>query len=230
MYYQNLINQKIGKWHVLQVDEHGTGKHTKMLCRCECGREKSVDAYSLYHGLTNSCGKCSQIIEEDGHMRCITKSGASFIFDKIDEPLVRSHTWSLARGHFRTVIGGRTRYLHQLIMGSAEGEQVDHINMDKSDNRRCNLRYATHAENQQNKGLRSDSTTGYKGVCFDKRSGKYVAYINAEGHRTYLGYFSNKKDGAEAYDKAAKILHGGFAKLNFKEGLDAEEEILEMAQ
>lgn len=217
MYYQNLINQKIGKWHVLQADEHGSGKHTKMLCRCECGRERAVDAYSLYHGLTNSCGQCNQIISENDYMRCIMKNGASFIFDKVDEALVKEHTWSVARGHIRTLIDGKTVYLHQMIMNAPKGQQVDHINMDKTDNRRCNLRYATHTENQQNKGLRKDSTTGYKGVCFDKRSGKYIAYINAAGSRTYLGYYPDKKLAAEAYDKAAKNLHREFARLNFEE-------------
>ncbi len=190
-----------------------------MLCRCDCGTVRAVDTYSLYHGLTNSCGKCCRIISEEGYRRCILKNGTSFIFDPQDEWLVKQHTWSLTRGHIRTVQNGKTVYLHRLIMGAADNEQIDHINGDKTDNRRCNLRFADHTKNQQNKGLRSDSTTGFKGVCFDRRSGKFMAYINAYGRRTYLGYFEDKNSAALAYDKAAVRLHGDFARLNFSDGI-----------
>lgn len=213
IYYQKLIGRKVGHWAVLSVAECGHGK-TKMLCRCDCGAVHAVDSYSLFHGLTQSCGRCSRIIRENGYMRCVMRNGTSFIFDPGDENIVRQHAWSLARGHVRAAENGKNIYLHRLIMGAAENEQVDHINMDKTDNRRCNLRLASHAENQRNKGLRADSTTGFKGVCFDKRAGNYVAYINADGVRTYLGRFSDKYKAAKAYDKAAKELHGDFARLN----------------
>lgn len=230
MYYKNLINQKIGNWTVLDIAKQGKGQ-TKMLCRCDCGTVRAVDSYSLYHRLTNSCGKCCKIISEGDYKRCIMKNGASFIFDPQDELLVRQHTWSITRGHIRTTQNGKTLYLHRLIMGAADNEQIDHINMDKTDNRRCNLRFANHAENQRNKGLRSDNTTGFKGVCFDKSKGKYIAYINLNGVRTYLGLFADKVCAAKAYDLAALKQHGEFARLNFgKEDFNGSKEILEMAQ
>ena len=80
MYYHELIGQTIGKWTVLGVSDHGTDKHTKMLCRCECGTLRAVDAYSLKHRLTLSCGKCKKIIPEGNHMRCTMKNGASFMY------------------------------------------------------------------------------------------------------------------------------------------------------
>ena len=214
MYYHDLIGTRIGKWTVLGIGEKANGK-VRMRCRCDCGRIKNVDSYLLKHGLSQSCGRCSTVISEGNHKRCIMKNGASFIFDPEDEHLVRQHTWSIARGHIRTTVGGKTHYLHRLILGAPDGAQIDHINGDKTDNRRCNLRLATHAENQRNKGTRSDSTTGFKGVCYDKRSGRYVAYINANGVRTYLGYFKDKCMAARAYDAAAIKQHGAFARLNF---------------
>lgn len=216
MYYQQLIGKSIGNWTVLEAATHGANEHTKMLCRCDCGTIRAVDAYSLKHGLTVSCGKCKRIVSEGKYKRCIMKNGASFLFDPDDEPLIKAHSWSLSRDHIRTTVDGKTVYLHQLLIGLPSNREIDHINGDKLDNRRINLRPATHAQNNQNKGLRRDSTTGYKGVCFDKRSGKYIAYINADGERTYLGYFADKVDAAKAYDRAALLLHRDFARPNYQ--------------
>ena len=158
-------------------------------------------------------------------------NGASFIFDEADLPLIKKHTWSNARGHIRTLIDNRTVYLHRLIMGLPDEFEIDHINMDKTDNRRCNLRIATHSENQMNRGVRCDNTSGFKGVCLDKRTDKYFAYINASGKRTYLGTFDDKYHAAEAYDKAAILLHGEYARPNFMKGEIPNEqpkEILEL--
>ena len=213
MYYQKLIGQKIGKWQVLSLATHGSNKHTKMYCRCDCGALKAVDAYSLKHELTLSCGHCKKIIKENDYMRCINSDGTSFIFDDIDLEIVKQHCWRLARGHVHTCVGGKSVYLHRLIMNAPENTQIDHINGVKTDNRRSNLRFATHAENQRNRGPHKGNKTGYKGVCID-RDGKYFAYINCNGKRTYLGRFSTGYQAAKAYDAAALILHGEFAKTN----------------
>lgn len=218
MYYRDLIGRKIGKWTVLGADTHGTDRRTRMLCRCDCGTTRTVDAYCLQHGGTVSCGQCKTISPENGYMRCVMKNGASFIFDREDTELVKEHSWSFARGHIRTSINGKNVFLHRLIMSAPTGTEIDHINMDKTDNRRQNLRKATHAENQRNKGLRKDSTTGYKGVCLDKRTGRYFAYINANGRRTYLGSFSDRSAAAHAYDEAAVRLHMEFARTNCMKG------------
>lgn len=214
MYYQKMIGLKIKEWEVLGVSIHGTDKKTKMLCRCSCGTIREVDAYSLWHRLTNSCGKCKRIIEEGNYFRCIMKNGASFIFDKEDMELVKSHSWSIAKGYVRTVINCKTVYLHRLILG-INSDEIDHKNGDVLDNRRINLRRANHCQNNQNKGLRQDNSSGYKGVCFDKRAKKFVAYINAYGKRSYLGYFDDKSEAAKAYDRAALELHREYANLNF---------------
>ena len=215
MYYQKLIGQKYGRWTVIGIAQCAkNGQKSRMLCKCDCGTVKTIDSYSLTHNGTFSCGKCRTIISEGDHKRYIMKNGASFIFDNDDEALISKHTWSFSGEYPRTTINGKSVILNLVLFPGANGE-IDHINGDKTDYRRANLRIATHSQNNQNKGLRRDSTTGYKGVCFDKRSKRFIAYINANKKRTYLGYFDDKEKAAKAYDEAALRLHGEFARLNF---------------
>ncbi len=105
--------------------------------------------------------------------------------------------------------------LHREIMKASDGVHVDHISGDGLDNRRGNLRLCTHAENQRNRGSQSNNTSGFKGVSWNKSSGKWMAKIKVDGKAVHLGYFASKEDAARAYDTAATKYHGEFAKTNF---------------
>jgi hypothetical protein len=106
--------------------------------------------------------------------------------------------------------------LHREIMNPPEGLLVDHKNRNTLDNRRENLRLATHSQNQCNKSKTSKKTSSrFIGVFFEKSSAKWVARIALRGKRFWLGRFSSEIDAAHAYDAAAKKHHGEFAKLNF---------------
>lgn len=99
---------------------------------------------------------------------------------------------------------------------------VDHVNGNGLDNTRINLRAVTPQQNSWNRGLRSDSQSGYKGVHYLKDRVAYSARIQVNGKRYYLGYFKNSVDAAKAYDTAAREHFGEFARLNFPdEGGDA---------
>ena len=198
-----------------------------MLCRCDCGTLRSVDCYSLKHNLTQSCGKCKTIVKEDDYMRCIMENGASFIFSPEDIELVKNHSWSLARGYVRTTIEGRTRYLHRLVLGVSDEVEVDHLNLNRLDNRRSNLRPASHSENQMNRRAHRGNKCGFKGVCENPRTGKFFAYINAKGERTYLGSYETSVQASIAYDNAASVLHREFARLNSETEVE-NDEVLEM--
>lgn len=95
---------------------------------------------------------------------------------------------------------------------------VDHVNGNGLDNRRSNLRPANFAENARNRPRRSDNTSGYKGVSWNRRNGKWQAYIGADRRQISLGHHATAEDAARAYDAAARELHGVFARLNFPEG------------
>jgi HNH endonuclease len=98
------------------------------------------------------------------------------------------------------------------------GEEIDHANGDGLDNRRANLRPATHGQNQQNSrkartygGL--PPTSRYKGVS--RFSARWKAEIRSPLGYFYLGLFDKEEDAARAYDAKAEQIYGAFARLNF---------------
>lgn len=97
------------------------------------------------------------------------------------------------------------------------GQYVDHVNGDGLDNRRSNLRAATVAQNNRNTGPKRGNKSGYKGVHFCKRERRWVAQIAINGKKRALGYHATAEAAARAYDRAAKELHGEFARPNFPE-------------
>jgi hypothetical protein len=107
-----------------------------------------------------------------------------------------------------------TVLMHREIMQPLDGMQVDHINGDKLDNRRCNLRIVTSSQNKCNCGVQANNTSGFKGVSLSKPTGKWVANIKKHGKLHFLGYFPTAIEAARAYNRAAQEMHGEFARLN----------------
>jgi len=104
--------------------------------------------------------------------------------------------------------------MHRFLMQPPPGMQIDHINGDGLDNRRCNLRLATNTQNRRNGKAHSDGTSRFKGVCWDKFRGRWRADITFENRSIHLGRFHSETDAAIAYDAAARDLFGEFARLN----------------
>jgi len=106
--------------------------------------------------------------------------------------------------------------MHRVIMNPPRGLLVDHKNLNSLDNRRANLRLATHAQNAYNRGkTKAKTSSRFVGVCFHKSSKKWGAYIKYGPKMTWLGTFDNEIDAALAYDEAARKHHGEFARTNF---------------
>lgn len=111
----------------------------------------------------------------------------------------------------------RHHYLHCALLEAAEGQRRDHRNGHGLDNRRPNLRVATHADNMRNSKQRDNNKVGFKGVHRDERQPRrpYVAAIMVDRKSIFLGSYSTASEAAHAYDRAAKQHHGEFARLNF---------------
>jgi hypothetical protein len=89
---------------------------------------------------------------------------------------------------------------------------IDHVDMNRDNNAWLNLREASRSQNHGNRKVRRDSATGVKGVYYDKKLNKYVAYIKLTGGKKHLGCFVNQSDAAAEYAKNARSLFGDFAR------------------
>lgn len=116
------------------------------------------------------------------------------------------------------VCGGRgkqiTVLMHREVLHTPEGMYTDHINGNKLDNRKENLRICDHSQNGANTKTRGNKS-GYKGVCWHKQCKKWCACIKQNYKKYYLGLFFDPVEAAKVYDKKAKELFGEFAKTNF---------------
>ena len=109
-------------------------------------------------------------------------------------------------GYLQVTISGTPHLLHRVIWRLATGdtppEQIEHVSHDKADNRRENLRLASHAENGRNQSMPSDNTSGYIGVYRHKSAQKWVACIRVGGRLHHLGLFADKTDAIAAREAA----------------------------
>lgn len=128
-------------------------------------------------------------------------------------PRTRAEGWYAVRYDCKD---GRstTIYMHREILRAPSGVLVDHISGDPLDNRRSNLRLASHKQNSANSAHRRRALP--RGVY--PKNGKFVARISRNGVFSYLGTFSDAVEAARAYDRAAVVEHGEFARLNFQGG------------
>jgi len=135
---------------------------------------------------------------------------------------VNQYTWTKSSYGYAVRYTGSSRkrnrkliWLHRFIMSPQKEEEVDHINHNKLDNRKCNLRLCNRQMNSfNNKSKRGNSK--YKGVHL-RKNGRYEASIMYDYKKIHLGYFTTEKGAALAYDIAAMRYFGEYAYLNFKD-------------
>jgi hypothetical protein len=104
------------------------------------------------------------------------------------------------------------RIIWAWMTGKWPDSQIDHINEDPSDNRWINLRVANQSQNMSNITITRGNTSGFKGVSFIERTGKWRAYIGVDNRTIHLGTFPTKEEAIAARKKASQALHGEFAK------------------
>jgi hypothetical protein len=123
---------------------------------------------------------------------------------------------SKSRGYIGICVNRRTYFAHRLawlyVYGEWPAQFIDRIDGDRSNNRLSNLREASRAENQQNRRINSNNSSGLKGIYFDGCTGKWRAQIKVNGKIKRLGRFSDPSEAHAAYVAAADKFFGDFAR------------------
>ena len=146
----------------------------------------------------------------------LTQGKYAIVDDSNYRKLIK-HKWHLDnRGYARrySLRGGEVLLMHRVIMKTPRGKDTDHINRDKLDNRRDNLRICTRSQNKMNQLKQSNNTSGFKGVVLHKDAKKYQAQIIVDKKYIYLGLFNSLREAALVYNDAAKKYFGQYALLN----------------
>ena len=155
----------------------------------------------------------------------LTKGQFALVDDCDYQALIALGKWCLSNSgyavHYFVDATGKRKmlYMHRVVMQQTLGQpilpglQVDHINLNRLDNRRENLRLATRSQNQANKGVQTNNSSHYKGV--NGNGGRWEARIRFQGKRFFLGKYDDPRIAALIYDAASRHFYRDFAGCNF---------------
>ena len=209
--YINLSGQKFGKLTVIRRTRM-KDRNSYWLCRCECGVEKEISMVALRNG-QKSCG-CSAydfakekiignqyFVDANNLAHVKLRDGKEMLCDIKDWNKMKEYTWRTNKnGYASAPIKGRQKRFHVEIMGKKNGYVIDHIDQNKLNNQRSNLRFVTKSGNAANSKLSKNNKSGIKGVR-QARSGRWVARLMLNGKNINLGTYDTIEEAAEARRK-----------------------------
>lgn len=237
---KDLTGQRFGRWTVLYEAEprwtSGGNRKVMWHCRCDCGNEKNVHSVDLLTSKSNSCGCYNSDVarERMQHLNHKTNKydlsgdfgrgwdskGNEFWFDLDDYDLIKDYCWRKHRKYFEAKILGQNKTigLHKLVMNDLDNLcDIDHVNTNAHhDNRKCNLRRCNRSENNRNKVLQKNNTSG---VCGVKKTSKrykdgsvaWEAWINYDGKSHWLGQYRDFNEAVRVRKEAEKKYYGDYS-------------------
>lgn len=140
------------------------------------------------------------------HIEGIMPKGQLFFIDKEDWDMVKQTSWYVnSNGYLRS---NKYGLLSRYIMKEQLTEKllIDHINKNRLDNRKENLRVVTPKENMHNRTVTRNSKSGHNGVTWVEKKNKWFSRIKSNGKITNLGYYENLEDAIKARKKAESEL------------------------
>lgn len=133
----------------------------------------------------------------------IATNGRSILIDSVDFVLLSQYNWNVVKIHRKNYArktsgynGESGKYMHQLILYAPKGLEIDHINGDGLDNRRENLRLASHAQNIVNADF-NQNMFGYRGVYKNRK--RYGAQTKVNGKKVHIGTYDTPEEAHQAY-------------------------------
>ena len=213
-----IIGEKYGRMIILKIMPDKITKAGRkervVLCKCTCGNIKEVLFRGLRSGTIKSCGcyareQTSLSNREynkyyiDGEVTKVFDNKGNFtLIDTEDLEKVKPYYFmKTVKGYWGTCHNNIK--LHRLITDCPEGMVVDHINHDKTDNRKCNLRICTVGQNNMN-----NKSNGYS---FDIQSQKWKVYCNKDYNRYYGGSFDTEEEAKKVSKELRLEIFGEFA-------------------
>lgn len=225
----DLAGEQYGLLTVIrQADDRirNDGKREAMwICRCNCNKQTiiKVRGSDLKTRHTNSCGclsvtkriqtgkKNQYVINGDICKIKLTNCDKVMLCDNDIWEKYKDRCWSINKnGYARATKDGVNIFMHRLVIEESDKNiYTDHINGNRLDNRRKNLRLVTPTQSLMNTCVRLKSTTGIKGVSFDKRMQKYEAYIH-KGKKISLGFYKDIDKARIIRENAERELYGEY--------------------
>lgn len=155
---------------------------------------------------------------ETGKTRSDAKYKVKVIVDDENYEYLNSFYWQADKNN--CVCGAYNKnskkriLIHRLILKAKDYQEIDHINGNRLDNQKCNLRFVTSSQNKINRGARKDCKSGFKGVSWHKQRNKWTARIMYKNKYHSLGLYEDIKKAADAYNNAAINYYGEYAWIN----------------
>lgn len=160
----------------------------------------------------------------------LANTGLYTLIDDEDYEVLSKHKWNITdKGYVYRVVheprndwnkkSAKGRYIkhtirmHRFLLQPKPSEWCDHINGNRLDNRRANLRICSPAQNSWNRGISKKNTTGAKGIDFLKNRNAWRARIYVEGKCIYLGYTHDKEEAINLYKQAIKKYYKEYARI-----------------
>lgn len=153
------------------------------------------------------------IVWRDGDLiKILPVNSETIYFTDYSDEMFRLATgirWRVMKGYLQGYVNKQVTMLHHLMLPKKDGYLCDHINRNKADNRKCNLRYVNRSESQVNRNMMSSNTSGYVGIKWIANRKRWMAAIRVNKKITYLGYFKEPEKAARAYLEAVEKYYPG---------------------